>query len=109
MVQDTKLFIEFLRRVFSATGEFNENSPSEIRIGDSLVVISDAGIRRQRTAFLYVYVSDTDATYKRVVHAGARSLEVSFDTTYGDRRCMARDNWSNTWQIATHLENLDES
>jgi predicted 3-demethylubiquinone-9 3-methyltransferase (glyoxalase superfamily) len=22
---------------------------------------------------------------------------------YGDRRCMVKDKWGNTWQIATHM------
>jgi len=66
-------------------------------------MISDAGVRSPTAAFLYVYVSDTDATYRRAIEAGARSLEPPFDTPYGDRRCMVEDHWGNNWQIATHL------
>ena len=54
------------------------------------------------TAFLYVYVNDTDATYQRALDAGARSLEKPADMHYGDRRGMVEDKWGNTWQIATH-------
>ena len=54
------------------------------------------------TAFLYVYVGDADATYRRALDAGARSLEEPRDVPYGDRRCMVTDRWGNTWQIATH-------
>jgi len=66
-------------------------------------MISDAGIRSPMTAFLYVYVNDTDATYQRALDAGARSLEEPSDMPYGDRRCMVEDKWGNTWQIATHV------
>ncbi|HEY3123564.1 MAG TPA: VOC family protein [Thermoanaerobaculia bacterium] len=55
------------------------------------------------TAFLYVYVNDTDATYQRALDSGARSLEKPSDMPYGDRRCMVVDKWGNTWQIATHM------
>ena len=73
-----------------------------VLIGDSLLMISDAGIRNSMTAFLYVYVNDTDATFKRAVAAGARAVEDPSETPYGDRRCMVEDEWGNTWQIATY-------
>jgi PhnB protein len=92
-----------LKQVFEATGEYREALPSELRIGDSLVMVSDAGSRSPMRAFLYVYVNDTDQTYRRALEAGARSLEEPFDTPYGDRRGMVEDKWGNTWQIATHL------
>jgi uncharacterized glyoxalase superfamily protein PhnB len=103
VAHDAKLLVEFLRQVFGATGEYRQETPSEVRIGDSVVMISDAGIRSPMTAFLYVYVIDTDATYRRALDAGARSLEEPSDMFYGDRRCMVEDRWGNTWQIATHL------
>jgi uncharacterized glyoxalase superfamily protein PhnB len=102
VAQHAKGLVEFLKEVFDAAGEYQEARPSEIRIGDSLILISDAGIRNAMTAFLYVYVNDSDATYERALNAGACSLEEPFDTPYGDRRCMVEDKWGNTWQIATH-------
>ena len=66
-------------------------------------MISDAGVRPAMPAFLYVYVADTDATYRRALDAGARSLEEPAPMPYGDRRCMVEDRWGNTWQIATRL------
>jgi len=103
VVQDAKLFVEFLRNVFSATGEYLETRPSVIRIGDSLLMISDEGIRSTTNAFLYVYVEDADSIYRRAVDAGVRTLEEPVNTPYGDRRCMVEDRWGNTWQIATPL------
>jgi uncharacterized glyoxalase superfamily protein PhnB len=52
-------------------------------------------------AFLYLYVADTDATYKRALKAGAVSLEKPTDMPYGDRRAMIKDPFGNDWQIAT--------
>jgi uncharacterized glyoxalase superfamily protein PhnB len=104
VVHNAEKLVEFLKEVFDATGEYRQDSPAIVKIGDSQIMISDAGIRNPMTAFLYVYVSDTDATYRRALAAGARSLEEPSDMFYGDRRCMVEDRWGNTWQIATHLE-----
>ena len=103
VAHEARDLVEFLKQVFGATGEYRQARPSEVRIGDSFIMISDAGIRSPMTAFLYVYVNDTDATYQRALNAGARSLEEPSDMPYGDRRCMVEDKWGNTWQIATHL------
>ena len=103
VVHDAKMLVQFLQQVFGASGDYRDTRPSEMRIGDSIIMISDAGIRAPMTAFLYVYVSDTDATYRRALDAGARALEAPSDLPYGDRRCMVEDRWGNTWQIATPL------
>ena len=101
VARDAKGLVGFLKHVFGAQGKYRESAPSEIRIGDSIVMISDAGVRPVMTAFLYVYVADTDATYRRALDAGARSLEEPAPMPYGDRRCMVEDKWGNTWQVAT--------
>lgn len=101
VAQNARGLVEFLAHVFGATGEVQEDRPSVIRLGDSIVMISDAGIRPPTPAFLYVYVNDTDATYRRAIEAGAHAVEEPFDTPYGDRRCMVKDEWGNLWQVAT--------
>jgi PhnB protein len=103
VAHDAEQLVEFLKQVFGASGEYRQDRPSELSIGDSIVMITEAGIRSVMPAFLYVYVSDTDATYRRALDAGAISLEEPSDTPYGDRRCMVEDEWCNTWQIATRL------
>ena len=108
-VQDARHLVEFLKQVFEATGEYRQGVPSVVRIGDSVVMISETGIRRPMTAFLYIYVNDTDATYRRALDAGARSLEEPSAMPYGDRRCMVEDKWGNTWQIATHTGERDNA
>lgn len=107
VVYEAKHLVEFLKQVFGATGEYRHALPSEVRIGDSVVMISDAGARSPMTAFLYVYVSDTDATFRRALDAGARALEAPSVMPYGDRRCMVENKWGNTWQIATHIGGRD--
>jgi PhnB protein len=95
--------VQFLKDVFDATGDYRPDVPAILLIGDSRIMISDRGARSSSSAFLYVYVPDTDATYQRALRAGARSLEEPADLPYGDRRAMIEDSWGNTWQIATHL------
>jgi uncharacterized glyoxalase superfamily protein PhnB len=97
---DVAALVVFLRHVFDASGEENERGPSELRIGDSIVMVSGVGTRAAASAFLYVYVDDADARYQRALLAGASSLEAPFDTPYGDRRAMVKDPFGNTWQIA---------
>jgi len=98
--------VRFLKDVFDAKGEWRPGMPAEIRIGDSVVMISGDGRRDSMPAFLYVYVADTDVTYQRAIAADATSLEEPTDMPYGDRRAMVKDAWGNTWQIATHKEDL---
>jgi uncharacterized glyoxalase superfamily protein PhnB len=102
IVRDPEGLVAFIKQVFHAQGEFRPGSPAEIRIGDSVVMISGGeGLRDLASAFLYVYVDDADAIYKRAIAAHAVSLEVPADMPYGDRRAMVKDDWGNTWQIAT--------
>ena len=103
--QPAKL-VEFLKRAFGATGEFEEHAPTDVRIGDSIVMVSGTQFREANTAYLYLYLEDTDDAYRRALEAGATSLEEPKDQFYGDRRAMVKDPFGNTWQIATHKEDL---
>ena len=103
VVHEAQRLVQFVKHVFGARGDYESDRPSVISIGDSIMMISDAGIRNPIPAFLYVYVDNTDEAYWRAVHAVARSLEEPQDMPYGDRRAMVADEWGNTWQIATHL------
>jgi uncharacterized glyoxalase superfamily protein PhnB len=101
--RDVAGLIDFLKSVFRAHGEMRGGAPAEMRIGDSLIMVSDGGgVREARPAFLYVYVENTDETYRRALEAGALTVERPTDTPYGDRRATVQDPWGNIWQIATH-------
>jgi len=93
--------VTFLKRTFGASGQHQAARPSEIRIGDSIVMVSGDALRGAMPACLYVYVDDVDSTYRRALKAGATSLEAPEVMPYGDRRCMVEDEWGNLWQIAT--------
>lgn len=103
IVRDPESLIAFINHVFQGWGEFRPGRPAEIRIGDSIVMVSDGdGLREAAPAFLYVYVEDVDSTFKRAIAANAVSVEEPADMPYGDRRATVKDKWGNTWQIATH-------
>src|ERR1700759_429295 len=88
VVADLAAQVAFPRSVFDATGEVEPGRPADIRVGDSIIMVSGAGERERFPAFLYVYVDDADATYERAIAAGATSIEAPMDTPYGDRRAM---------------------
>jgi PhnB protein len=93
----------FLKSVFGAQGQVRTGLPSEMTIGDSVIMVSDGGgVRAARPSFLYVYVENADETYRRAIEAGALTIEKPDDMPYGDRRAMVQDSWGNVWQIATH-------
>jgi len=100
---DASVVVAFLQAVFGATGELHPGRPAEMRIGDSLVLVSEAGERDRFPAFLYVYVDDADAVHRRALAAGATELEPPRHTPYGDRRSMVRDDDGNVFQIAHRM------
>jgi uncharacterized glyoxalase superfamily protein PhnB len=108
VVRDPEKLVTFLREVFGASGHYHDERPAEMRIGDSVVMVSGDEHRDPMTAFLYVYVDNVDATYRRALASGAAALEEPADMPYGDRRGMVRDQWGNTWQIARHIGEGDE-
>ena len=102
VVNDVRGLLAFVCAVFDAEGKYEAAVPTIVTIGDSKVMISEAGARSPSSAFLYVYVRDADSTYRRALERGATSIEEPGETPYGDRRCMVEDPWGNTWQIAVH-------
>ena len=70
VVADVDAQVAWLRSVFGATGDVVAGRPAELRIGDSLVMVTEAGERELFPAFLYVYVDDAEVTFERAVAAG---------------------------------------
>ena len=101
-VDDPEQLVDFLKEVFGASGTYNKDRPSEIWIGESLVMVGGIVERTLTDSFIYVYVEDTDAAFSRALSLGARSVEEPQEMPYGDRRAMIADPWGNRWQIATH-------
>lgn len=76
---------------------------AEIRIGDSVVELSEASEQWQpMPAALHVYVPDTDAVYQHALEAGATTLYEPADMDYGERSAGVQDQTGNAWFIATY-------
>lgn len=101
---DVEGLVAFLVHVFGAEGDYRSGAPTELRIGDSMVMLSDGGgVRGPAPSFLYVYVPDVDRAFERARSRGAVIIERPADMPYGDRRATVRDEWGNHWQIAMRL------
>jgi PhnB protein len=100
LVDDPDKAVTFLRAVFDARAEPEPGRPTDVHIGDSVLLVGSATERGAFPAFLYIYVDDADRTYERAMQAGATSIERPLDTPYGDRRAMFSDNFGNVFQVA---------
>ncbi len=100
--KDTEKLVSFLKRVFGAEGDYLESRPTELKIGDSIIMVSDFEARGAYSACLYVYVSNVEETFIQAVSWGVEVIEEPLDTPYGDRRAVVKDTWGNMWQIAQY-------
>jgi PhnB protein len=105
--------IDFLKQAFDAQEHSRTASPdgtvrhADLQIGDSRLMVSEATEQwKARPVGLYMYVPDTDATYRRALEAGATSLMEPGDQFYGDRNAGVQDAFGNSWWIATHVEDV---
>lgn len=101
----------FLERAFGATlvdgqrDELGNFGHAELRIGDSLMELSEAKPKwPAKPCAHHLYVPDTDAVYTKAIAAGAQSLQAPRDAEYGERTASVKDAAGNHWYIATRLE-----
>jgi PhnB protein len=115
VVEGAAELLEFVKSAFGAEERFQMAGPdgtighAEVKIGDSIVMLGDAGGEfSAQPAFIYLYVDDCDATYQRALDAGATSVKEPEDQFYGDRNATVRDSVGCSWGIATHIEDVTE-
>ena len=79
-----------------------------VQIGDSMVMMGEAmeGFPPMPGS-IYLYVSDTNAVYRRAVEAGGESMMEPADQFYGDRNAGIKDPSGNRWWIATHVKDVE--
>lgn len=113
VVQEAATLIEFLKQAFEAREIRRTLHPegsimnAEVRIGDSVVMVSEArGEFKPMPSSIYLYVENTDATYKRALQSGGTSMMEPEDEFYGDRNAGVKDPTGNHWWIATHQEDV---
>ena len=101
-------FIDFLQNAFGAEVVERHQSDTgfvyhaKVRLGDSIVEMGEAHDQWQpMQSAIYMYVEDVDATYRQALSAGATSVLEPTDQHYGDRSARVRDEFGNTWHLAT--------
>ncbi len=113
VVEDAAKLLKFLEQglggkcVEHHQGPDGKTAHAEVKIGDSIVMLGQAGERAKAySATLYHYVPNVDETHRRAVAAGAKSTLEPMDMFYGDRSGAVTDPCGNAWHIATHIEDV---
>jgi len=104
--------IAFYKKAFGAeersimAGPDGKVVHSEIKIGDSIVMIADPMMGPATQAALHLYVQDVDATWTKATAAGCQVMMPLADQPWGDRYGVVTDKWGNRWSMATHKEDV---
>ena len=112
MVRGGAQLIDFLKQAFGAEEKSRTPGPdgimhAEVKIGDSMVMLSDAmGGVDPMPMVLFLYLEDSDAVYRRALQAGATTVMELKDQFWGDRAGAVKDPFGNVWWIATHVEDV---
>jgi len=107
--------IEFYKRAFGARELTRQSTPegrvihARIKIGDSIVMLSDVFEGSDRTApstigtstvTLHIYTRDVDAMWNRAIDAGAKVTRALEDQYWGERYGHLVDPFGHHWSLA---------
>jgi PhnB protein len=92
---------------------------AEIRIGDSVVFVTDDGadgngvspasLGGRVTSMLALNVPDVDQVWAHALAAGCEVVYPLADQFYGDRGGRLRDPFGHQWMVSTHIEDVDRA
>ncbi|MGH7564276.1 MAG: VOC family protein [Gemmatimonadota bacterium] len=98
---------DFLEKAFGAVVlERNEEGPTLLQIGDSLVWVEAGDLPPHIEPWVgsvYAYVEDVDAVHARAVELGAKSISAPEDKPYNERQAGFTDTGGNTWWVSKYL------
>ena len=111
VVENVSTLIKFLQEVFDAESrgdpQYSEDGSikhAEMKIGDSVVMMGEPiDTIGPMPATMYLYVDDSDHTYKRALAAGATSVLEPENYPHGDRYGGVKDPVGNIWWVVTHI------
>jgi PhnB protein len=123
VVRDGAAAIAFYSRAFGAeelgdrfTGPDAELIHAEIRIGDSVVMITDDAVdgpvrSPERmggmvSCVMSLYWENVEAAWARAVSAGAEVIYPLEDQFYGERGGRLRDPFGQQWMMSQHIEDV---
>jgi PhnB protein len=104
--------IAFYKKAFGAEERMRMPGPNgtimhcELKIGDSILMLSDAAQVPPTQSALHFYVNDVDTVFRSAIAAGAQVRTAVEDMPWGDRYGMVVDPFGNAWGIATHKEDV---
>jgi PhnB protein len=108
IVSDAKATMAFLRKAFDAEPLRIHQRPdgtlmhAEARIDDTVVMLADATDGWSAVpAHVHVYVADVDASYRRALEAGGKSVMEPIRKGDADKRGGVQDPGGTTWWLAT--------
>ncbi len=109
IIKDAQGFLNFTKDVFGAVEKTKHMRDEhiimhgEISVGECVIMFADAtDAFSARSAGMFVYVADADATYEKAIAAGAVSITPVSDQPYG-RSGGVTDPFGNQWWITTHV------
>jgi PhnB protein len=116
VVDNAAALIEFIERAFGGKLMFKMGREEDHRIMHAVVTIGDSSIMLADTmegmpvynGMLYLYLDNVDETYKKAIEAKATPVREPKTEFYGDRSGAVKDEWGNTWWIATHVEDVND-
>jgi PhnB protein len=124
VVRNGAAAIDFYRDAFGAielgerfTGPNGELIHAEVRIGDSVVMVSEEGEDGEParapgslggvvSAIMATYWEDVDAVWAQAVAAGAEVVYPLADQFYGDRGGRLRDPFGQQWMVSQRIERV---
>ena len=112
--------LDFYKQAFGASEINRMPGPggmimhAELRIGDSVIFVSDEfpgtsaapapGVTP--SFYLFLYIPDVDTVFNRAVAAGAHVAMPVTDMFWGDRYGKITDPFGHSWGVATHVEDV---
>jgi PhnB protein len=112
VVRDGAAAVDFYCRAFGAeeigerfTGPAGELIHAEVRIGDSVVMISEEKVD-PAGVIMATYWENVDALWNRALESGAEVIYPLDDQFYGDRAGRLRDPFGHQWMLAQHIEEV---
>ncbi len=122
VVRDAAKAIDFYKKALGAQELVRMPGPdgkimhAEIKIGDSIVFVSDENPQMTHvkspqtlggcTGTLNVYVPNVDTTFKQALAAGGKESMPVADQFWGDRYGSFVDPFGFSWGVATHKEDV---
>jgi PhnB protein len=110
----------FIKNIFGAKERMRLNTPkggighAELQIGSAVIMLSEEcpemGARAPSgpaSVFMYLYVSDVDAVFRKALAAGATPRKAVENQFYGDRTGTFSDPFGHAWNVASRVEEVE--